>query len=125
MRNIFTLFIILIYLNVNAQTIPKGFNNIKDQGFELVFYDKSKLVLSVKPDSTMVVIDSLQAIKILYKELLHKQKKIDDLNKLFEESRTTVNCSVKYFNTTHYVYKNKEYKAYLKALSKHGYYPKK
>lgn len=63
----------------------------------------------------------------LYKEFGKKkcyEKENNELRQQLIEANKTINASVKYFNTTPYIYRNKYYKAYIKALSKHGYYPK-
>ena len=55
--------------------------------FDLVIENGSKQVMTVKPDGTMVINDSLESIKVLYRELIKSKEERDFLSKqIFELS---------------------------------------
>lgn len=82
MEKSLTALLIIIYLNVNSQTIPKGLNKVGSQKlyvetrFDIVCTDKNNVIFYSKPNGEIFVKDSLETIKRLLEIIADKQKEI-------------------------------------------------
>lgn len=126
MKKLFTALLIIIYLNVNSQQNWKVSNSvdINIRYDDYLGQNPKTGYISANQEGKEIQIhymDSISAIQMLYNKLLESQREYDELSCELIKAKKTIDASVKYFNTTPYIYPNKQYKLYIKSLKQFGY----